>query len=231
MKNIVKVKIYNRPFNLSTDDSEGYIRKISGIVDTKVRGIISAAPGTNIIDAAILTALEAVDEKQKAFATIDNLRSQIKDYVDDAGEARLKCDEAQKELRDLRAKVSELEKEVEIRRMFNKKLETEAAVAAQKIKDAEEKAKAATLAAESEKKKIAEERAQNLLKQQAEEKAKADARAKAAKALEDAKAAARAKAAATNSNTSTASSTSTAASSSSSIPPVTMPNAKKDGLY
>lgn len=128
MKNIVSVRIFNRPYNLSTDDSELYIKKISSIVDEKIKANVSASPGSNVIDAAILTALEAVDEKQKALSTIDNLRAQIKDYVDDAGEARLKCDEAQKQLRAMKAKYEELEKEVEIRRMFNKKAETEAAV-------------------------------------------------------------------------------------------------------
>ena len=209
MKNIVGVKIYNRPFNLSTDETEGYIRKIAGVVDAKVRSIISSSPSTNIIDAAILAALEAVDEKQKAAETINNLRSQIKDYVDDAGEARLKCDEAQKELRELKTKCAELEKEVEIRRMFNKKLETEAAVAAQKAKDAEEKAKAAAAAAAA---------AEVERKKAAEEKAKADA---AKKAEAEMKKEAEAKAAASTQKT-----------SSSSIPPVSpiYPD-KKTGLY
>lgn len=146
MKNLVNVRIFNRPYNLSTDDQESYIKKISSIVDEKIRGAISAAPGMNVIDAAILTALEAVDEKQKALSTIDDLRSQIKDYVDDAGEARLKCDEAQKELRALKAKYADLEKEVEIRRMFNKKDETEEAV--KKAEEAAAKASAAKAAAE-----------------------------------------------------------------------------------
>lgn len=190
MKNIVGVRIYNRPFNLSTDDSEAYIKKIAAMVDEKVKGIVSAAPNTNIIDAAILAALEAVDERQKALSTIDNLRTQIKDYVDDAGEARLKCDEAQKQLRELKIKCDELEKEVEIRRMFNKKLEAEAAVAAAKAKEAEETAKA----------KAAEE-AEKAKKQAEEDAIKAQRIERAAKALEEAKAAAAAKAEAAKTQT------------------------------
>ena len=130
MKNIVGIRIYNRPFKLSTDETELYIKKIASLVDEKIKDVVSNAPNTNIIDAAILVALEAVDERQKALSSIDNLRTQIKDYVDDAGDARLKCDEAQKQLRELKKKCDELEKEVEIRRMFNKKLETELAVKA-----------------------------------------------------------------------------------------------------
>lgn len=179
MKNIVNVRIFNRPYSLSTDETEHYIKKISAMVDEKVKSYVSANPNTNVIDAAILAALEAVDERQKALATIDNLRTQIKDYVNDAGEARLKCDEAQKELRALKEKCEALENEVEIRRMFNKKLEAEAAV-----KAAEEKAKkTASLKAEAEKK-----------EQEALRNAKFEADARTAAALEEAKAKARARA-------------------------------------
>lgn len=179
MKNIVNVRIFNRPYSLSTDETEHYIKKISAMVDEKVKSYVSANPNTNVIDAAILAALEAVDERQKALATIDNLRTQIKDYVDDAGEARLKCDEAQKELRALKEKCEALEKEVEIRRMFNKKLEAEAAV-----KAAEEEAKkTAALKAEAEKK-----------EQEALRNARFEADARTAAALEEAKAKARARA-------------------------------------
>lgn len=179
MKNIVNVRIFNRPYSLSTDETEHYIKKISAMVDEKVKSYVSANPNTNVIDAAILAALEAVDERQKALATIDNLRTQIKDYVDDAGEARLKCDEAQKELRALKEKCEALEKEVEIRRMFNKKLEAEATV-----KAAEEEAKkTAALKAEAEKK-----------EQEALRNARFEADARTAAALEEAKAKARARA-------------------------------------
>lgn len=205
MKNIVNVRIFNRPFSLSTDETEHYMKKIAAVVDERVRSYVSANLNTNVIDAAILAALECVDERQKALATIDNLRSQIKDYVDDAGDARLKCDEALKELRELRKKCAELEKEVEIRRMFNKKLEAEAAV-----KEAEEKAKKeAEIKAEAEKKAQAainaakleaDAKAQaaiELAKAQAKAKAEADAQALAkaqAKAKADAEALALAKA-------------------------------------
>lgn len=179
MKNIVNLKIFNRPFSLSTDETEHYMKKIASIVDEKIKGYVSANLNTNVIDAAILAALECVDERQKALSTIDNLRAQIKDYVDDAGDARLKCDAAQKELRELKAKCAELEKEVEIRRMFNKKLEAEAAV-----KAAEEQAKR-----EAEIKAEAEKKAQAAINA-----AKLEADAKAQAAIELAKAQAKAKA-------------------------------------
>ncbi|MBE6837570.1 MAG: cell division protein ZapA [Ruminococcus sp.] len=192
MKNIVNVTVFNRPFSLSTDEPENYIRKIAAVVDERVRAHVSENLNTNVIDAAILAALESVDERLKAQATIDNLRAQIKDYVDDAGDARLKCDEAQKEVRALKAKCDELQKELEIRRMFNKKIETEAAV-----KAAEEHAKKeAIIKAEAEKK---AQSAITAAKLEAEAKAlaaieEAKAQAKTQVAIEQAKAQAKAKA-------------------------------------
>jgi cell division protein ZapA len=59
--------------------------------------------------------MDCLDELTKANRNVENIRSQIKDYVDDAGQARLAADEANKELRILRAKVEELQTELKKR--------------------------------------------------------------------------------------------------------------------
>ena len=56
-----------------------------------------------------------LDELTKANRNVENIRSQIKDYVDDASQARLAAEEANKELRVLRAKVDELQGELKKR--------------------------------------------------------------------------------------------------------------------
>ena len=67
------------------------------------------------LDVALLCAMDCLDELTKANRNVENIRSQIKDYVDDAGQARLAADEANKELRILRAKVEELQTELKKR--------------------------------------------------------------------------------------------------------------------
>jgi cell division protein ZapA len=77
--------------------------------------ITSASENLSSLDAALLCAMDCLDELTKANRNVENIRSQIKDYVDDAGQARLAADEANKELRILRAKVEELQTELKKR--------------------------------------------------------------------------------------------------------------------
>ncbi len=103
--NKVKVKIYNREYTLQTDESPDYTLKLANQLDTQLTEMISSRMAASVVDAAILIALSALDEAQKVNDNIDNIRTQIKDYVDDAGKARLKCDELSKKNRELEEKL------------------------------------------------------------------------------------------------------------------------------
>ena len=67
--------------------------------------------------AAVLAALSAYDEAQKANDSIDNIRTQIKEYVDDACQARAERDEAVKKQEELMTRITTLENELKIRHM------------------------------------------------------------------------------------------------------------------
>lgn len=109
MLNKVKVKIYNREYALQTDETAEYTKALAKRLDAHISEMMSGKTAASLVDACVLIAMSSFDECQKANDNIDNIRKQIKDYVDDAGEARLKCDELQKENRALRAKIDELE--------------------------------------------------------------------------------------------------------------------------
>ncbi len=118
MKNEVTVKIFNREFHLLTDETKEYTDRLAAELNRKMAELLKAKPTLSLQDAAALICLECCDELSKARQNIENIRSQIKDYVDDAGEARSAADEAQKELRTLRERVAQLEKEVKLRKSF-----------------------------------------------------------------------------------------------------------------
>lgn len=119
MKNEVTVKIYNREYRLVTDETREYTDKLAGGLNKKMADLLKAKPSLSLQDAAALIALECYDELVKARQNVENIRSQIKDYVDDAGEAREQADDAQKELRALRDKVAQLEREVKLRKSLS----------------------------------------------------------------------------------------------------------------
>jgi cell division protein ZapA len=117
--NKVKVKIYNREYTLQTDETPEYTINLAKKLDAQMTEMINSRSAASIVDASILIALSALDECQKLNDNIDNIRTQIKDYVDDAGEARLKCDELQKQNRELRARIYELEQKLGIAGLNN----------------------------------------------------------------------------------------------------------------
>ena len=58
--------------------------------------------------AAIITALSFCDDAHRASAAADNLRSQIKDYLEDAAKAKLAAEEARREVERLRREIGYL---------------------------------------------------------------------------------------------------------------------------
>lgn len=115
--NKVKVTICGREFSLKTDDSQSYMTGLAKKVDAAISEMLESSANLPMQSAAILTALSAFDELQKANDSIDNIRSQIKEYVDDAGKARAERDRALKTEKELRAKISSLENELKIKQM------------------------------------------------------------------------------------------------------------------
>lgn len=117
--NKVKVTICGKEFSLKTDDAPSYFIGLAKKVDTEIYKMASSADNISVQSAAILVALQAFDEAQKANDSIDNIRTQIKEYVDDACQARLERDEAVKNEKALLARISALENELKIKKMKN----------------------------------------------------------------------------------------------------------------
>lgn len=115
--NKVKVTICGKDFSLKTDETQSYFTELAQKVDSEIYKMASSAENMSIQSAAILVALAAYDEAQKANDSIDNIRTQIKEYVDDACKARLERDEALKNEKSLLARISALENELKIRHM------------------------------------------------------------------------------------------------------------------
>lgn len=114
MINRVKVKIYNREYSLQTEETAEYTLSLAKQLDSQIVGMMTGKQATSLVDASVLVALSALDECQKLKDTVDNIRTQIKDYVDDAGEARLKCDELQRENRALKAQIENIKQTKEL---------------------------------------------------------------------------------------------------------------------
>lgn len=107
--NKVKVTICGKEFTLRTEELPGYYNNLASKLDSDINSLLKINDGISMLSAAILSALGAYDDLKKANDSIDNIRSQIKEYVDDAGKSRLERDELARENSLLRAKITTLE--------------------------------------------------------------------------------------------------------------------------
>ncbi len=114
--NKVRITICGKEFNLKTDEAPGYFTELAKKVETEIYNMMSESE-ISLHSAAILVALSAFDECKKSNDSIDNIRTQIKEYVDDACQARLERDEAVKNEKAHLARISALENELKIKRM------------------------------------------------------------------------------------------------------------------
>ncbi len=97
MKNRVMVAIAGETYTILTEDSEEYVKKVAEIVDSKISEV-SAGTSVSLINAVVLAALNIADESMKATIAADNMRTQMKSYLDDASRLRSELNEARREL-------------------------------------------------------------------------------------------------------------------------------------
>lgn len=97
MANKITVTISGTDYTLMSEDSPSYMQKVAGLVDEKMTDIM--APGrVSRMDAAVLVAANLADELLKQQSTAENLRSQLKGYLDDVNKAKSELSECRREL-------------------------------------------------------------------------------------------------------------------------------------
>ena len=102
-KNKVKVMIAGIEYALSTEESPEYTAMLASSVDEKLKEIRSANPFISTNQAAVLIALQYANDSKKAEMSADNLRAQIKDYLEDASQAKSERDFYKREIDRMKA--------------------------------------------------------------------------------------------------------------------------------
>lgn len=107
-KNKVHVRIGGASYTIVTEDEPEYVETLADEISESMRGIINSNPSLSMTQAAVLVALDNADASKKATASADNLRAQIKDYLEDSARARMEVDVARREVERLNREISEL---------------------------------------------------------------------------------------------------------------------------
>lgn len=97
MKNRIVISICGEEYTLLADEAPSYMQKVGQYVDSKMSETLRSVK-VGRTDAAVLTALNLADELMKAQQNAENLRSQLKGYLDEANRAKSEVSELKREL-------------------------------------------------------------------------------------------------------------------------------------
>lgn len=92
VKNKVKLTIGGAEYPIITEDDPKYVTELGLELDEALKETLKENRSISTTQAAVLLALQYADNYKKAVSAADNLRSQIKDYLDDAASAKNKAD-------------------------------------------------------------------------------------------------------------------------------------------
>ena len=97
MANRVVVTICGEEYTFVAEESASYMQKVGAYVGDKMEEVLGSTRAGKT-DAAVLTAVNIADELFKAQAAAEQLRRQIKGYLDEAGKAKAELSECKREL-------------------------------------------------------------------------------------------------------------------------------------
>ena len=97
MKNHVTVSIAGQEYTLVATEDRGYMEKVASHVDSKVQEVLDGAR-VSLIDGAVLAAVNIADEYFKEVETAENLRRQLKEYLEEGTKMKLELSESKREV-------------------------------------------------------------------------------------------------------------------------------------
>ena len=109
MANRVVISICGEDYTFVAEESAADMEKVGNYVSAKMNEVLTSAK-VGQIDAAVLTAVNITDELFKSQAAAEQLRGQIKEYLDEAGKAQAEASELKREVFRLQQKLDQLNK-------------------------------------------------------------------------------------------------------------------------
>jgi len=104
MENRITVTIAGTDYTFTAEESPSYMQKVANHVNEQMSAIMESGK-IGRVDAAVLAAANITDELYKEQAVSENLRNQLKDYLDEANRAKNEASEARRELFKLQQKL------------------------------------------------------------------------------------------------------------------------------
>ena len=97
MANRITVSICGDEYTFVAEESTAYMEQVAALVDKKMSEILTGAK-VGHSNAAVLAAVNLADELLKSEQTAENLRRQVKSYLDEAAQAKNEASELKRQL-------------------------------------------------------------------------------------------------------------------------------------
>lgn len=97
MANRVTMNICGQDYTLVADENAAYMQKVGALVDQRMQQLLDEAH-VGRGDAAVLAAVNLADELLKAQENGENLRRQLKSYLDEATAAKNEVSDLKRQL-------------------------------------------------------------------------------------------------------------------------------------
>ena len=97
MANRVTMGICGQDYTLVADENASYMEKVGAMVDKKMRELMDTAHVSRS-DAAVLAAINLADELLKNQEASENLRRELKTYLDEATAAKNEASDLKRQL-------------------------------------------------------------------------------------------------------------------------------------
>ena len=111
----VRLNICGSSYVISTTESEDYMQNLADRLNLDMNELMSSSNTVSITTAAVMTALSYRDELEMASGSADNMRRQIKNYLEDAASAKMAAEELRRENDALRKQVDDLRRRLNLR--------------------------------------------------------------------------------------------------------------------
>jgi Uncharacterized protein conserved in bacteria len=105
--------IAGKNYSITTSDEPEYIRELALKLSDHIDETLFDNENLTLTDALVLVSLNLLDDSYKESLNVDNIRSQIKTYVDDATTAKLEAQLLKNKLAEAEDRIHYLETEKE----------------------------------------------------------------------------------------------------------------------
>ncbi len=118
MLNKVKVVICGKDYIMQTAQAPNYVYGLARALEGKINECTDKL-GVSQYQAAIMVALSTLDDINALQSELEGIIDKSKEYVDEAGMARIHAQSDKKEIEMLKARIEELENSLKLKKLGN----------------------------------------------------------------------------------------------------------------